>query len=126
MDYAALVTAVQTLIAFTGRSTTFQRLSATPADPLKPWLGAGTPTVAATATAFATFVPPAGADLGKELINEEMLARCEQVCLVAPISGFDINTCNAIVEASARWAVQWVYELKPGDTSLLFAIGVKR
>lgn len=126
MDYAQLVLTVRQLIASTGRSVTFQRLSATPVDPLKPWNGPGTPTVTESVVTAATFVPPSVDSFGKAFLNEELLSRCEQVCLAAPNVSMVLSASTVILDAGQRWSIAWVYELKPGDIALLFAFGVKR
>lgn len=126
MDYATLVPLVRQLISATGRSVTFQRLSSTPSDPSKPWNGPGTPTVAESVVTAATFVPPSGDSFGKEFLSSELLSRCEQVCLTAPNVSMALSSATVILDAAQRWSVAWVYELKPGDTTLLFAFGVKR
>lgn len=126
MDYAKLAATALRLIEATGRSVTFERLVKEAADPSKPWRGAQEQAVDATLTQAATFVPPTGAGLGKETVTPEMLARVQQVCLVGPSATFDLNRTSAIIDGGVKWMVDWVYELKPGSTSLLFAIGVKR
>lgn len=124
IDYAELVAVAQSLISATGRQVTFQRLSTTAADLTKPWNGTGSPTVQVSATLFATFVPATGSGFGREFVSEEMLKRVEQVCLVAPNAN-NMSTFNTIVDG-ATWGIEWVYELKPGATTLLWAIGVKQ
>jgi hypothetical protein len=126
MDYAGILEDVIALIADTGRSTTFQTLSGVPVDSTKPWKGAGAPTVLSSLTTIATFVPPAGVDFGKSLISEEMLSRVEQVCLVAPSASYAIGGSHAVLDGSVRWRVAWAQELKPGDVSMLFALGLCR
>jgi hypothetical protein len=126
MDYPKLAATALRLIAATGRVVTFERLVSEPADPSKPWRGAQEQGVDATLSQAATFVPPTGAGLGKETVTPEMLARVQQVCLVGPNATFDLNRTTAIVDGGVKWMVDWVYELKPADVSLLFAIGVKR
>lgn len=124
--YDELLPVVVELIDETGRVVTFERLTATPADASKPWRGPAAPTAAATKDLKATFVPPSGTEFGKDWISSDLLARCEQVCLVAPDAMFDLNGCTSILDGAVRWAVQWIYALRPGDINMLFAVGVKR
>lgn len=126
MDYAELLLVVRELIADTGRSAQFEVLSSDPVDSSKPWKGAGEPTVAATVTAPATFVPAVGGGLGEELVSEDLLSRAEQVCLVAPNDALDLATCTHVVDAGVRWRAAWVHVLKPGDTAMLYVVGVTR
>lgn len=126
INYAKILQTVIRLIEGSGRLCTFEALSSTPADVAKPWKGPGAPTVAASVVTKATFVPPSGADLGKDMISEEMLKRCSQVCLVPPSTVFDMNTCTSITDGAVRWRVVWAQALKPGSVELLFAFGVQR
>lgn len=124
--YDELLPVVRELIEEFGRVVTFERLSATPADVNKPWRGPAAPTVAATASLRAAFVPPTGAEFGKDWISSDLLSRCEQVCLVAPDDTFDLNNCTSVNDGGQRWNVAWTWVLRPGDINMLFAIGVKR
>lgn len=126
MNYAALVATVRRLIDGTGRVVTFETLSGTPADAARPWRGPAAPTVASSAQQRATFVPAAGTDFGKDWMKDDLLQRCQQVCLTYPATGYDINDCTSIADGGLRWRVDWVQVLKPADTELLFAVGVSR
>ncbi len=124
IDYAELVATVRELIAGTGRSVTFNKLSETLADSAKPWKPSGAP---ATVTVPATFVPVSSAqDLGIMISDDELAKRVSQVCLVAPHATEDLQTFNTLLDAGALWRVEWVRALKPGDTVLLIAMGVKQ
>jgi hypothetical protein len=126
MDYARAVALAQRLILKNGRAIDVIRFSPTAADANKPWRGPGTPTVAQTVSTTAVFLPHASlGDLGKLGIDEEMLKRVEQVALVAG-GATDLSSFNAFVDGGSRWKIDWVRELKPGSTSVLYAIGVKR
>lgn len=121
-DFIALATR---LIAAKGRGVSLVRLSATAADPAKPWNGAGAPTEAARVDVRACFVPPSGADFGRGFITEDQLKRCDQVALVAPGSA-DYAQFSAVEDDVMRWKIEWVQVLKPGEAVLLYALGVKR
>lgn len=125
LDYNELVLVAQELIADTGRAITLQKLSATAADVNKPWNGPATPTVSTSVNTVGTFVPHQGSDLGKTLVSEELLARCEQVLLVAPTQS-DISEMNFVVDTSIKWKIDWVQVLKPGATIVLYVFGVSR
>lgn len=126
MNYTKLLATVERLIANAGRVVTFEQLDDEAIDSSKPWRGPGEPTALLVDDNPAVFVPPSGFDFGKELVQDELLARCEQVCLTAPSTVLDLNNCTCVVDGGVRWAVVWAQELKPADVSLLFAIGVKR
>lgn len=126
MDYAAILAVAQELIADAGRVVTWERLTTTPADSDKPWKGAASPTVEASAALPAAFVPPQGADLGGMRITDEMLGRVERVALVAASAAFDLSRTTSATDGGERWRADWVAELKPGDTAVLYAIGLCR
>lgn len=126
INYTRAVALANRLISANGRSVTVQQLSAVAADPTKPWLGTGTPTVSATSVVSAVFVPLSSAqDLGKSLVDEALLKDAEQVLLVAA-NGTDLTTFHMILDGSVRWKITGVRELKPGPTVILYAFGVAR
>lgn len=126
-DHTEFLLLARELIDEDGRLVTFQLLDGDAADPNKPWKGAGAPTVKASVDTYAVFLPSGGDDLGKIISNNELFKSCEQVLLVAPpVTGEDLGSFNVILDGGSRWAINVAQELKPGPTSLLFAIGVSR
>jgi hypothetical protein len=124
MDYARAVALAQRLIEANGRDTVLQRLDATPADADMPWKGPGTPTVAAEYERVGVFLPHNGTeDLGRYLFDSELLKRCDQVALIAG-GDDDLSVCNQLNDSGKKWRITWIRELKPGDTTVLYAIGV--
>lgn len=124
---ARQVALAQRLIEKNGRGVTFQRFSATAADPDKPWKGPGVPTVAQSQATSAVFLPANGAmDLGSLGIDKELLKRVEQVCLVAGIDGTDLSAFTAILDGSSRFKIDWFRGLKPSDATVLYVFGVSR
>jgi hypothetical protein len=66
-------------------------------------------------------------DLGKYGIDDELLKRVEQVALVAGLtSALDLGLFHQIVDKSTVWKIDWIRTLAPADTTVLYAIGVKR
>jgi hypothetical protein len=125
-DYEALVADIQDMIDDTGRMVSFVRVVPTAASADKPWKKASLSTGnVITTRVAATFVPPSGSGLGRSFIREDLLKRCDQVCLVAP-NAVDFEGCQKIVDGTASWAVEWAQVLKPGDVVLLYAFGIKR
>ncbi len=124
MDYVKLAATAQRLIDKTGRVVKLQRLSSEPADPDKPWKGPGQPEVAQEKELKATFVP-AGGGLGRDLVDEELLKRVEQVALIAP-SDVDLEVFNLVLDGGSKWKVEWIQTLKPAEQVLLYVFGVKR
>lgn len=126
MDYARAAALAQRLIEKNGRDAGFVRLSSTPLDANKPWKGPGAPTVAQTVTQKAVFLPHNGVEeLGKFFVDEELLKRCEQV-LMTFVGAANLSTFHQVSDSSTLWKIKWVRELKPGSTSLMYAMGVGR
>lgn len=129
-DYAPIVQAARAVVAEFGRVVRFEKVSRTAADVSKPWDGSGAPlpVLSAQADVAAAFVPPAGNGFGRDVVTDAMLASVTQVALVAPDGvSFDLETAGSITDTdNSRWAVEWVYTLKPANEVLLYAFGVKR
>lgn len=127
MDYASILADVRELVLDAGRPITLRTLAGAAADPAKPWRGPGTPTVAATCTTPAAFVPATGGGLGKALVREDLLTKCEQVALLAPpADGYDVEKAHELLDDGVRYRVAWVQALRPGPLTVLFAMGVAR
>lgn len=127
MDYATILASVTTLIEDSGRTTRFEQLAAVSADTDRPWRGAAVPGAEVTIELPAVFVSPDSlTDFGINVVLSDMLKTTDMVCLVAPNEQFDLRKTHSINDEQGRWAVTFVYELRPGDTSLLYAIGVKK
>lgn len=126
MDYARAQALAQRLIQKNGKAVTFQRLSATPADPEKPWKGPGTPTVAESHDTVAVSLPHASlVDLGFMRVDDDLLKRTEQVLLV-PGGSVDLEPFTNLLENGVRWRIEWVRTLRPATVTVLYAFGVKR
>lgn len=124
LDYVELAATVRELIEGTGRSITFNKFVDDADDPSKPWKPSGATVGQVT---FGTFVPPSSAaDFGMSISDEELFRRAEQVLLCGTIPLIDLASYNTLTDRGVTWRVQWVYELKPGDTVLLYAFGVKQ
>lgn len=126
-DYVKLAATATRLIKANGRLITLQKLSATPADATKPWNGPAAPTVAVQVTNVgAVFVPPGGSGLGRSVVDDELIKRCDQIALVAPVEE-GLETMSRILDTDGQtWKIEWVQVLKPAAKTLLYVIGVKR
>lgn len=124
MNYQKLAGTAKRLIAATGRPITLVKLSSTPSNQDRPWNGPENPTVEDELETIATFVP-AGSGLGKQLVDEELLKRVEQVALIAPENSI-LESYNLIEDDSKDWKIEWMQVLKPANQVLLHIIGVKR
>lgn len=127
MDYAELLAVAQTLIADTGRLITVEKLVAEPQDTAKPWRGTGPdgPVPEASVDVFATFVPASGSGMGSLVSDEELLKSVEQVCLIAGDEE-QLDTYTTIIDGTDRFKIKWTQVLKPGDTVMLYVMGVAR
>jgi hypothetical protein len=125
MDQDKIIATVQRLISKNGRGVTLQRLEGA-VDPAKPWRGAATPVAAFSVQAVGVFLPASGEAFGQAIVSMDLLARADEVLMVAPVAGQDYTTINQIVDRTLTWAVQWVHALQPSDKVLLYAMGVKR
>jgi len=132
IGYGDIAADALSLINGTGRQVTFNRFDQTPANSGKPWEGPADPSASpdATASVFAAFVPPSDADsLGLSGIDQDLLKRTEQICIVAPGTvnpPFDLGTANECSDGSVKWKVTFTETLAPGDIVLLYFIGVSR
>lgn len=124
MNYARAVALAVRLITANGRELKVQRLSSTPANTAKPWEGPVAPSVAEELTLTGVFLSPEGG-WGKEFVSEDLVKRCDQVCML-PGGSYDLADYTVIEDEGTKWRIEWMRELKPGDTTVLYALGVKR
>ncbi len=125
-DYSKFVELARRLIDKSGRSCEFQKLSAVAADPAKPWLGAGAPTVIEPVTTMAVFLPD-GAGFGKLIEDNELFKSSEQMVLVAPpVGGEDLSDYHTVLDGGVRWKINVTKALAPGPVTVLYAMGVSR
>lgn len=125
MNEDKIIAVVLRLIKANGRLLTLQTLDATATDPTKPWRGRGTPTVLSSIEVPGVFVPASGSDLGSELVSPALLARADEVLLLAP-AAIDLSLMNMAVDLGVTWMIEWVKVLRPQNKILLYAMGVKR
>lgn len=125
IDYTELAALAQELILESGRTVKVQKLSSAAADATKPWLGAGAQTVTTERSLPAVFVPASGGGLGRELVDEELLKRVQQVALIAP-TDIDLESFNCIEDNGSKWRVEFVQVLRPANVTLLYVFGVMR
>ena len=124
-NYADFAKLANDMISGSGRVVKFRILSSTAADPSKPWLGPGKPTVKDEWSAYATFVPASG-DFGHNLASDELLAKVQQVCLVAP-NGKPVENTDLLIDSDgSKWGVVWANKLQPAGVPVLYALGVKK
>lgn len=138
VDFTTLANTAQRLIANTpGRTVTFKRLDRNPADAQRPWRGATDPRANpdATSSQVAVFVPASVASasglLGRRSESDQLIARTDQVALVAPgaASTEDLATFDAVDDQDAsEWKITFVETLAPSDINIrvLYVVGLRR
>jgi hypothetical protein len=138
VDYVGLAATAERLIADAGRTITFVRMERNPVDSAKPWRSASTPANDSTSSitgkaenrldAVAVMVEPSSATkLGLSSMKAEEATRSEKIFIVARNAvDVDLDTYDTIVDSAVVWRIQFVEELKPGETSLLYFVGVRK
>lgn len=123
MNYTRALALAVRLIEKNGREVTFQTLSATPVDADKPWNGPAEPTVSASKKSKAVFLAHTGSiELGKMFVDNELLKRVDEVALVA--GSVVISDYHRVLDESKLWRIDWIRELKPASTTVLYAVGL--
>lgn len=127
-DYTDIAAFAVEMVAEYGRQVTFVELGDVPADAAKPWLGASAPRTspASTLSVMAVFVEPASIDvLGKEATVQDFVKRSVKIALVA--TGVSMSPYDEVIDTDgSRWKIQGFSELTPGDTTLLYFVGLSR
>jgi hypothetical protein len=129
IDYVALARMCKASVEEAGREITLHKLSASVANPLKPWRGAGTPTkVASVATVGAfvvpnTSIPTESRGLGLDWVDQDLLKRARRVCIVAAYELPNLDDYNIVTDGSDDLAILWVQCLQPGPIRLLYVFG---
>lgn len=135
VDYAKAAATAKRLIEAAGRDVDLFRVNRTPDNPAKPWHGvSGSPTVpegGKVEPAKMVFVPPAGSGFGKLIqdLTGELKVAFEQVGLLASSSlsaGTDAEAFDSMRDGSDLWKIVLRGHLKPGDTSLIYVLGLAR
>lgn len=125
-DHTEFLDLARELIEAEGRSVTFQMLDGTPVDDNTPWNGPGAPTVSASKTTIAVFLPD-GSGFGKMIEDNDLFKSSEQMLLVAPpASGEILGDFHVVLDGGVRWKINVAKELKPADLTVLYAMGVSR
>ena len=124
----------QRLISTKGRTVTFIKLNKTTTDPNKPWRGNADPRnpPEASSSQVAVFVPiSSAAMLSQRTLQDELVKRSEQMCLVGPGSQStdDLTEFDEILDSDGtRWKINFADVLQPGDKQfrILYSLGVRR
>lgn len=124
MDFVRMAALAKKLIEANGRTVTFVQLAA-PTDPAKPWR-ADAPVVAASVTQKAAFVSLSSRHLGIELTQEQLNSRANELVLAGAAPSLDLLHVNQIIDGTETFSIEWVQTVKPADTAVFYAYGIKR
>lgn len=129
-DYTEVLATAQELTEEFGRAITVQRLGTTPADASKPWRGQADPAspVAEEVVLHGVAVPPDSLiRLGLEVQSSELVQRSKLIFISAPDAlTTDISDFNHLVDSDgSSYRIVVIHALQPGETKLLYFIGVE-
>ena len=125
-DYAAKAETARRLIDKYGRSITLYQPSTTPIDATDKSKGVD-PTVAPNTPTKGAFVNPSGySSLGISKDRTALLENTSAIVLVAPVAGFDVGAVSRVSDGGGDYLVEMVEKLQPGDTPVLYYIGLKK
>ena len=130
VNYARLATTAARLVKNNGRSITFVKISEVPADEDKPWNGPEEDTEE-TLLLDGVFVPPNTVRqfgltaLGEGTELEDLVSFSEQVIITVQGEN-DLRDYTSVIDRGERWGIVGLQVLRPGDTTLLAFVGVRR
>jgi hypothetical protein len=133
-DYSGLAQSAEDLIARFGRQVTAIKLSRTPDDGDKPWRGdqqAHTDPAETVDLMAVDVEAPTGANLAKwgfAVTQEDETRRFDRSLLIAarPLEGKKLEEFDAVDDGGTRYRVSRAFVLQPGDTRLLYGLGLAR
>lgn len=123
IDYASLALVAQTLLEDNGRACTLIRLEETPTDANMPWRGSDFD-AAEEVGATAVFLAFRDDDVDGDLIR-----RGDQRAFVAELTvpGVDLRQFDLLRDdAGLEWKVVSVETVRPGGTTLLFKLHLRK
>lgn len=130
VDYARLSATATRLITKNGRQLTLVRYNENAADSDEPWNGPP-PGGTTELNLYGAFVPPnsvrqfglQGLGQGTEFVD--LLTHSEQIVIVNPEDN-DVREYSAILDEGVSWGILGTQVLRPGPTTVLAFIGVRR
>jgi len=130
VDYVRLSQTAERLIKNNGRSISFVKLNENAANSSRPWKGP--PTGGESTLALnGVFVPPNTVRqfgltaLGEGTEFKDLVTFSEQIIIVAQ-GETDLREYTSVIDGSVRWGIIGLQVLRPGDTTLLGFVGVRR
>lgn len=129
VDLAPILAEARVLVEENGREVTFIAHDTTLNDAAQPWEG---PTDAravpsSTATMDALFFNPGERDrLGKTFVSEDLVNRSQQIMMVLPIAGVNVEDFQEVLDEGTYWKITGIEVFKPGSVVALAYVGVSR
>lgn len=127
-DWTTTIRLAQRLIEENGRVAQFVKQVSKMPDPEMPWRTLTDDADSETVKLPAVFVPPSGSSvLGYGEQENNLFKTATQIAIVAPAIGatYDLTTFHRVVEETGRiWRFNGAQKLQPGDTALLYFIGM--
>lgn len=127
-DYSRALATAQRLVTRYGRLISLQGVSPGPADANNPLAGPAAAPAALSGIPAAFVEPSSLQSLGLSASLVALFANCTQIAIVAPVSGMgDFTSMKFLIDTDAKqWKIERISTLQPGDTILLYYIGVSR
>lgn len=128
VELSPLIAVAQRLITENGRSVTFIRQDQTLADAAQPWLGPADPrtTPDVTLVVDAVFVEPSsGVKLGLGTEQSDLIMNSDQIMILAA-GDVDLTQFQEVLDEGIYWKITVIETLRPGATTVLSFVGVKR
>lgn len=140
VDFVSLAAVAQRLIEENGRNVTLFKKDRTPANAAEPWRGpdlTAPDPAAGIGPVTVAFVPPTGGGFGKLLFDsdETLRVKIDQVGLLAtdsvldlvpPRTAAEVEQSDTLRDGTRVYKIVSVGHLQPGDTSLMFVLGLKQ
>lgn len=127
-DYTDDVAFALEMVAEFGRPVSFVKVSSVPGDADKPLHGPTAEPVTVPDIPAAFVEPSSVIRLGQSTDQRPGLWKeTTQIALVAPVAGHDLATFTKLLDSDGTgWKIEHVEAFKPGDTLLLYFVGVRR
>lgn len=126
-DYSELLAVSKELVDEFGRTMQFRTLDNTPDDSAKPWLGNDEARSEGNSfNAIAVNLPASGGGMGFVTNESDLLRMSSAMIILAPVDGQDPMLVEEVIDQGCAMRVTMIERLQPGDTILLYIIGVKQ
>jgi hypothetical protein len=131
VDYARARASAVRGIRGSGRTVSLARLPSTAGTPGKPLHGPAEPDeenpIDRIDGLYATFVDMGMGTLGIDAVSLDLFKNCDKVALVEPPeNGAELIDYHVLIDGAQHWFIRRIQELKPGDTTILYYVGVSR